>query len=185
MQLPASYVAEISDREYKDAMLRMIRRNWYLWVVHCARSGFGYAGVGALTFYAAYDLSGAFGIEYGMLIAAAVPFAFGFFSPLLGISTSYGRWSPPLSSQPRYYDCELTEEGWGFKTPNGVARFIPWKSMRLEYEFPNMWSVKYGPLEEDHVVVYREPLRRAGLEEEFRSRLTNIDRVSKGVHQES
>jgi hypothetical protein len=39
MQLPASYVAEIRDQEYKDAMLRMIRRNWYSWLVHCTSQG--------------------------------------------------------------------------------------------------------------------------------------------------
>ncbi|HEY0867501.1 MAG TPA: hypothetical protein VGE01_08985 [Fimbriimonas sp.] len=64
--------------------------------------------------------------------------------------------------------CSLTPESWTFTDQDGVATSIPWRLMKIDVETPDAWFVKYGASE---VLVYRQPLRDAGLEEEFRSRI--------------
>lgn len=64
--------------------------------------------------------------------------------------------------------CTLTAEGWTFAELEGASTFIPWRAMKLVLETPAIWEVRYG---KDSVLVFREPLRRAGLEQEFCERI--------------
>lgn len=66
------------------------------------------------------------------------------------------------------WTCTMNAERWSFEDRDGVVTSIPWKLMRITDETPDVWHISYGLAE---VPVWRRPLREAGLEEEFRSRI--------------
>lgn len=66
------------------------------------------------------------------------------------------------------WTCELTKDAWTFARKNGVLTSIPWKLMEIGLEGPDFWEVRYGRFQ---VLVFRQPLRRAGLEGEFLRRI--------------
>src|SRR5688572_5054643 len=73
-----------------------------------------------------------------------------------------------LSYPEQTWQCEVTDEGWGFRSEDGIYTFIPWSAMKLECERHRTWYITYG----NHGVwVYREPLRKAGLEQGFKARM--------------
>ena len=68
------------------------------------------------------------------------------------------------------WHCEITDEVWSYAQSDGVRTAIPWSTMTIKMEHPEAWIIEYGN-RKAKIFVYREPLRRAGLEEEFLKRL--------------
>lgn len=66
------------------------------------------------------------------------------------------------------WTCTMDPEKWTFEDQDGVVTAIPWNHMRITEETPDVWYVTYGGRE---IFVFREPLRAAGLEDEFKSRI--------------
>lgn len=66
------------------------------------------------------------------------------------------------------WTCEIAPEVWRFVGNQCGDIEIPWNIMRVKFEHPDAWLISYGDQE---VMVYREPLRAAGLEDLFRSRI--------------
>jgi hypothetical protein len=74
------------------------------------------------------------------------------------------------ANQGMRWTCTMDSERWSFENPDGVIIAIPWKQMRITDETPDVWYVSYSGGE---MPVWRGPLREAGLEEEFRSRVVD------------
>lgn len=70
------------------------------------------------------------------------------------------------------WDCELTDEAWISRTLSGVTTIIPWKALKIVGEHKDAWLVDYGDLS----YALRQPLREAGLEEEFKKRIGGFQR---------
>jgi hypothetical protein len=66
------------------------------------------------------------------------------------------------------WTCEMTEKGWSYRGRNGVLTFIPWSLMRQKMDHPEAWLIDFGA---HQTWVFRQPLRDAGLEDEFRNRM--------------
>jgi len=71
------------------------------------------------------------------------------------------------------WTCTITDEVWSFRRQNGLTLSIPWKIMRLGCVHPDGWLIFYGRSDAENVVVYRQALREAGLEEEFLRRIAD------------
>lgn len=68
----------------------------------------------------------------------------------------------------KFWDCVLTESTWQCTDNDGVTTTFPWKSMKIHKTDPDYWEIW---CRNHWVLVYRQPLREAGLEEEFERRL--------------
>jgi len=64
--------------------------------------------------------------------------------------------------------CEISDEGFQSRSNSGVVSLVPWSLMKLQLEDPDAWWIEY---EQTGLVIFREPLRVAGLEDEFRRRI--------------
>ena len=62
------------------------------------------------------------------------------------------------------WDCALTEEYLEFANEDGVTTQMLWSKMEVVVEHPGAWVVRCGEYES---IVFRQPLRDAGYEEEF------------------
>lgn len=103
----------------------------------------------------------------GLLAVSLFSLSVGLFMPIhTYIQVADKRERDPNSGE--VWQCELTEEGWSFCDKLGVRRFIPWTIMKLLFEHSDGWLVQSGS---EQIWVFRGPLREAGLEEEFRTRI--------------
>lgn len=66
------------------------------------------------------------------------------------------------------WTCTLTECCWKLTDDDGVTSSFPWSLIKIEKSDPDYWEISCG---KTIVVVFRKPLREAGLEEEFERRL--------------
>jgi hypothetical protein len=66
------------------------------------------------------------------------------------------------------WQCTMDDERWTSRSKNGLVISIPWKMMKVNCELPDGWAIGYY---NSQMWVYREPLRKAGLEEEFKRRI--------------
>ncbi len=69
------------------------------------------------------------------------------------------------------WECEITADYWTTTDRKGLRVHYPWKQMEITYESLEGWIVRCGGTE---VVVYRAPLRAAGLEDEFLKRIRDM-----------
>lgn len=160
-----NYSVRATHAEYREIVKAAMRANWKTWVA----SSYRYALIGgALTtgvFFSGSIVSESAGLSGGFYVTAAIGLIGGACLPWLRASNRFDR---AAHFVPEQVDCSLTEESWRFRRPSGVMTEIPWRAMRLSLELPNAWIVQYGS---DKVIVYRRPLREAGLEAEFASHL--------------
>ena len=66
------------------------------------------------------------------------------------------------------WTCTVAEDYWSFRDQDGILVQIPWSTMMLQAEVRDGWAIIYGG---KLVTVFRKPLREAGLEEAFRTRI--------------
>ena len=106
----------------------------------------------------------------GMAVAVAVGFVVGVITPVLAALQQIGRvkdvWGGSVL-------CTVSEDAWSFRMPSGVRTEVPWQAMRLLFEHPDGWIIHYDQVT---MIVFRSPLKAAGLDEEFRKRLQHNGR---------
>lgn len=77
-----------------------------------------------------------------------------------------------ISQEVAYADqlwtCVLTDESYTVFDRKGIGLTIPWREMELIFETDDIWVIQY---DRGQISIDREPLRLAGLEETFRSRV--------------
>lgn len=66
------------------------------------------------------------------------------------------------------WDCVLTESSWQCTDNDGVTTVFPWRLMKIVKTDPDYWEIY---CRNHWVLVYRQALREAGLEEEFERRV--------------
>lgn len=66
------------------------------------------------------------------------------------------------------WTCVLTDESFTSFDRKGIGYTVPWREMEVEFETDDIWVIRF---DHRHMYVEREPLRQAGLEDEFRSRV--------------
>ena len=71
---------------------------------------------------------------------------------------------------PQTWQCVIDDRGWSVSDERGYSYFIPWELMRQLIEHPEGWHILVEHTKVQ-IWVFRQPLRAAGLEEEFRSRM--------------
>lgn len=64
--------------------------------------------------------------------------------------------------------CEISSKSYVFSSSEGLKTSVPWELMKIEREDPGLYQINYLHYT---IPIYRKPLRDAGLEEEFRSRI--------------
>ena len=67
------------------------------------------------------------------------------------------------------WDCKISDESYSFTDTNGIGSIIPWRLMKVKLEITDAWLIEYG--DQRSVIIFRKPLRTAGLEDEFRKRI--------------
>lgn len=72
------------------------------------------------------------------------------------------------TNKDQVFSCTLTDEAWTFTDKHGVTTSIPWKIMRFECETDDAWMIEYAGR---YLPVFRQPLRDAGPEADFRERI--------------
>lgn len=86
-------------------------------------------------------------------------------APLAAVNQYHTQIKQSVSSQRcQSWRCELTDEFYQFTSSDGVRTCIPWRRIKIETEEPEYFAISCGSHEN---MIYRDPLRRAGLEEEF------------------
>jgi hypothetical protein len=91
---------------------------------------------------------------------------------LLAVSLWYLWW---INKRRRAFDgkvclCEITDAAWTISDSEGGSTRIPWGFMTIKMKHPEAWLIEYGQ-SKARMFVYREPLRQAGLEQQFLQRL--------------
>jgi len=151
-----------------------MRHYWFEWLKVGFKGGLNYVAPAAfawaiVSFYADRYSS------QGLLVVVLLALSMGLFYPVYTfIQVADRRERDPNAGE--VWQCEITDEGWGFTDRQGVSRFIPWKIMKLTFEHDDGWLLSFGA---EQIWVFRGPLREAGLEEAFRSR------IGKGAESES
>jgi len=59
---------------------------------------------------------------------------------------------------------ELTPDYWSYTDKRGVKTSIPWSAITIALDIDKAWVISYS---KQTLIVFREPLRKAGLEQEF------------------
>ena len=104
------------------------------------------------------------------MFIGAIAAAIGVVLPFVLIWEWLRKWidSQVKSVEGRKATCTLSPEHWTYTNQDGFITSIPWKIMKLTLETPDAWLITASGQE---IFVYRQPLREAGLEEEFRKRI--------------
>jgi hypothetical protein len=66
------------------------------------------------------------------------------------------------------YTCTMSEDGWTYTDKHGLRTSVPWRIMDLAAETEDVWMISAAGLE---IFILRKPLREAGLEGLFQSRM--------------
>lgn len=66
------------------------------------------------------------------------------------------------------WDCSFDDHAWTFTKRGSTTLTMPWSLMSIMFEHEDAWLVRY---EETELWIFRGPIRKAGLEAEFRQRL--------------
>ncbi len=166
MEYPnGTYTARNDDQAIRDAAVSGQRKEWRAWLKHAFGWGHWLSGYSILLcLLLSIWVQGASSLL--MLLASA---GFSYFVCLIWVLWYLDNASrSPTVENREEWQCEVSDEGWGFESKGGVRPFIPWSVMSLEFEHDKVWQLSY---EGSEVWVYREPLRAAGLEEGFKARI--------------
>lgn len=102
----------------------------------------------------------------GLVPALLFGFVIGPISALLHYETYVKQ--QVLQDKDKTWDCELTPDFYQFTGPDGVVVSVPWRWMKIESAEPEYWEISCRGFK---LMVFREPLQKAGLESEFERRL--------------
>jgi hypothetical protein len=161
-----SYTALPDLVAHKRVSKRLARRNARQWVPgyvqftgFCAIVGaFGY-GFGAVSTGEEFNFN-------GFIVGGLFGIVVGFLWAILVNETRTNNLVRELKKS--RWECEIADGEFRIRDVDGTGRSIPWGLMTLEVDDPDAWAVKYG---KQYMIVFRESLRSAGLEEEFRCRI--------------
>lgn len=67
------------------------------------------------------------------------------------------------------WDCWMTDTHWHYRDLVGVEVSAPWSGIQLLTETADAFVVRVGP---EPIIVFRSPLKQAGLDEVFRAKVT-------------
>jgi len=167
----AEYIVHEDHEATRRVSLALMRRTWHRWLNYGFSLGFAFALFGLMTWIITSYYVGAYSTS-GLLATFLFCMASGLLAPVLNYLQAWDRreWK---KRAPETWTCVLTDEGWSYRNVDGLLRFIPWTAMSLRYEHKDGWLIQFGS---EEVLVFRSPLREAGLEEEFRKRMRDRQR---------
>jgi len=160
------------EEPHDSALVRKLnadgmRANWIEWYYFGLKSGAIFLLISVPTWLISSYYAQKY-VSEGLWISSAFTIFVGLMFPVY----SYVRAIDKHQMDPyegELWQCSMDDERWTSRSRNGLVLSIPWELMKLTYEHPEGWAIEYG--HDKRMWVYREPLRKSGLEEEFKSRI--------------
>jgi hypothetical protein len=162
----ATYEVAHDPQVSKRVNLAAMRHSWKRWVGYGFSLGGHFAFMGAFSWVLVSYAVSTFSSD-GLLLTSLFWIAVGLLTP---VYYYIQRWDKREKDPYRgeVWQCDMTELGWSFQGKSGMLRFIPWELIRPTFEHEDGWLAR---CEEVELLIYRKPLREAGLEEVFRARM--------------
>ncbi len=122
-----------------------------------------------LFFYAVWFVgSPIFGINRALLLALAFALLAGIYCVWTYVVNTVNEEIKSVRGKEQA-TCRITDEGFEVTRQSGFRVFIPWNTIKLEYETPGAFQISYES--NQPFVVFRKPLQDANAESEFLSRI--------------
>lgn len=159
------YLVHIDLTAYEKCLRSRAKREWRTWMRYAASFVPVFCTFCAGAFVVGQMFMG--GMSRDGIIAST---CFGFFvGPIYALLQYESNIKQAVqNSRGVSWDCEHADENYCVTDPNGSTTHYPWRLMKIEASDPDYWDVSCRSLE---IIVFREPLRQAGLEEDFERRL--------------
>jgi hypothetical protein len=162
---PLKYTVHPDLKVYERYLRRDGKDRLREWIYHALRQipNYGFLCAGG---YAFGQLVGGTTSWPGIVAAMSMGVIIGPVSTFMDFDGSVHRVLADLKG--KSWDCTLIDSCWQCTDNDGVTTSFPWELMRIEKSDPDYWEIS---CRNSTVVVFRQPLREAGFEEEFERRL--------------
>ncbi|MBV6458425.1 MAG: hypothetical protein HONBIEJF_01552 [Fimbriimonadaceae bacterium] len=154
-------VAQAVDR----AMLRSYRLAWL-------RYGFKIGVWSLVVTYAYWMIISYFSEVYSLMAlgyTTGIALVVTSLDPLWGL-IKLNRAPDDHPDRDKVWDCEISDRHWKTTDQFGFTRTYLWHQMEVISEFPEAWWIR---VEAFDIIVFRKPLREAGVEDAFRERMAH------------
>lgn len=137
------------------------------WLSACLKWSTFFLWSGFILYYFPHFFASQQGEWVGLGVFVAFAFLLGFVSVMVGWQQSIDKCRSNRKIET--WECELSDEAYCCKDSMGIGVQIPWSQMKVKLEHPDGYVVNYWNRD---VIIFRKPLKDAGLDEEFAQRIS-------------
>jgi hypothetical protein len=164
--LPRSCTVEFEARAFAEAYKAYMKGNLHrAFLGACQWSAVVMLG-GMVLYLLPHHQAVVYGEEVGFAWFLGLSILVGFAAYAIA---SYRQFNADVGGiQSEVWTIEVREDGWSYTGRTGIQGFIPWSQLKVDLDLPDAYLVRAYPMQ---FLVFRAPLRTAGLDEEFAARV--------------